>query len=614
MRAMMYLLPLSLFCLGWFTRSAPDLSLLTDITVPRRSVSFGGFAHASPFAFWRWSSITPGLLSAKMQIRSSQSPSATATPVPGDTTIEDAPFAAGPETIKISADWQAFEDVAHGLTIRYPPGWLFFNGTQTAALQQDMEALGRAEIVNLLLELQSTVQPSSLIGVGFAFPQDPPDLLHANSVIVEIFPTRGLALYEFGQGAAAALDRQIGIDVDSFDLVTRLRPRREEAVSVRFRGAVPVPTTSQSILTGARIAGWQVVLLSPDAEYLLVLTFSVLGEMFEELEPLLTEMVRSVQWADDHRGPEPGVGPVTITSQTMYVHNEPAPFSPIIGKIAAGKQFSILERDFTGNWWRVSYDGQPGWVSDPLAAANIPDAPVSVPVAMIDRRVNVHSGPGASNPVIGLAVAGQQYLITGRNQAGDWLQIDKSGQPGWVFGELVTSVAEGGVQVAVVKFPIPSLLPVTKAMMTVNRRANLRAGPDNSYPVIGEVVPGRQYLITGKNMVGDWWRIDEDGRPGWIYDDLVDLVNAGSVQVVARFPLPPLLPATEAELTFSRRMNVYSGPGSRFPVIDTTVPGYRYPITGRNVVGNWWQIDNHGQPGWVFGQFVATVEQTGDVR
>ena len=105
-------------------------------------------------------------------------------------------------------------------------------------------------------------------------------------------------------------------------------------------------------------------------------------------------------------------------------------------------------------------------------------------------------------------------------------------------------------------------------------------------------------------MAGDWWRIDEDGRTGWVYDDLVQLVNEGSVQVVARFPLPPLLPATEAVLTFSRRMNVYSGPGGRFPVIDTTVPGYQYPITGRNVVGNWWQIDNHGQPGWVFGQFV----------
>ena len=611
MRGILYLVPLCFLCLGWSARAAPDSPLLADSTAVRRGAFPASYRGPG----------TSDLLDATFddtvyasRFRSSQSPSPSSTPTPDDSVSEVAPPATSPKTVNTSTNWQAFDNSAYGLTIYCPPEWRFFDSTQTEALQQEMEALGRVEILKLLMDLQSTVQPSLFLGAGFAFPQDPPDLLHANSVIVEIFPARGLALYEFGQGAAAALDRQIGVDVDSFDLVTRLRPHREEAVSVRFRGAVPVPTTSQSVLTGTRTAGWQVVLLSPDAEYLLVLTFSILGEKFEELEPLLAEMVRRVQWADDHRGSVSEVGPVTIANRTLYVHNEPAPFSPIIGKVAAGKQFSILERDFTGRWWRISYDGQPGWVSDPLAVASIPDAPVSVPVAMIERRVNVHSGPGASNPVIGLAVAGQQYLITGRNQAGDWLQIDKNGQPGWVFGELVTSVAEGGLQVAVVRFLEPSLLPVTEAAMTVNRRANLRAGPDNSYPVIGEVEPGRQYPITGRNMAGDWWRIDENGRPGWIYDDLVELVNEGSVQIVARFPLPPLLPATEAVLTFSRRMNVYSGPGGRFPVIDTTVPGYQYPITGRNVVGNWWQIDNHGQPGWVFGQFVVTVEQAREAQ
>ncbi len=611
MRGILYLVPLCLFCLGWSPRAAPQSPLLADSTAVRRGAHPASYRGPGTSGFL---DATFNDIAHASRFRSYQSPSPTSTPTPDDSVSEAVPSAASPKTVKTSTDWQAFDNSAYGLTIHYPPEWHFFDSTQTEALQQEMEALGRVEILKLLMDLQSTVQPSLFLGAGFAFPQDPPDLLHANSVIVEIFPARGLALYEFGQGAAAALDRQIGVDVDSFDLVTRLRPRREEAVSVRFRGAVPVPTTSQSVLTGTRTAGWQVVLLSPDAEYLLVLTFSILGEKFEELEPLLAEMVQRVQWAGDQSGTEPGVGPVTISRQTMYVHNEPAPFSPIIGKIGAGKQFSILERDFTGNWWRISYGGQPGWVSVPLAAANIPDAPVSVPVAMIDRRVNVRSGPGATNPVIGVAVAGQQYLITGRNQAGDWWQIDKNGQTGWVFAELVTAVAEGGVQVAVVRFPAPSLLPVTEAAMTVNRRANLRAGPDNSYPIVGEVEPGRQYLITGRNMAGDWWRIDEDGRPGWVYDDLVELVNEGSVQIVARFPLPPLLPATQAVLTFSRRMNVYGGPGGRFPVIDTTEPGYQYPITGRNVVGNWWQIDYHGQPGWVFGQFVDTVEQPGDAR
>ena len=410
MRGVSYLVPLCLLCLGWFGRTAPEPSLLFDSNAARRGVPVA--SHRGPGTFGELAAASSDF-ALSLHFPSSQSPSPRPTPAPDEQDTETAPQA-DPEPVNVSTDWHAFEDVAHGLTIYCPPEWLFFDGAQTEALRQEMAALGRAEIVKLLIELQSTVQSSSFIGAGFAFPSDSPDLLHANSVIVEIFPARGLSLYEFGQGAAAALDRRIGIDVDSFDLVTRLRPHREEAVSVRFRGAVPVPTTSQSIVTGTRTAGWQVVLLSPDAEHLLVLTFSIIGEMFEELEPLLAEIVRRVQWADDDRGEEPGIGPVTISNRTMYVYNEPAPFSPIVGKIEAGRQFSILERDFTGNWWRISYGGQPGWVSDPLAAANIPDAPVSVPVAMIDRRVNVRSGPGASNPVIG--VVGSRPAVSDHGQ------------------------------------------------------------------------------------------------------------------------------------------------------------------------------------------------------
>ena len=580
MRGIFYLLPLCVFCLGW---------------------SGGRASH--------FSHVHAPLSSRGTFNQPSQIPSATATPAPDETDPEGAPLSEL-TAARVSTDWQGFDDAAHGLTIFYPPRWFFFDAAQELTLPEEMTAPARAAVSSLLMQLQSIGPMDSFIGCGFASPQDDSDLLHVNNVVVEIFPSKGLTLYQFGQGTAAQLDRRVGIDVDSFRLVTRLRPHREEAVSIRFRGGVPAQAAPRSVLTGSRTAGWQVILLSPDAEFVLVLTFTVLGEQFEELEPLLTEMVRRVQWANDDGGPEPTAGPVTITNRTMQVHAQPAPFSPVIGKVVAGRQFSIIERDSTGNWWRISYGGQPGWISDHLVAADVPEAPVPVPVAMIERRVNVRSGPGASNPVIGVAIPGQQYLITGKSALGDWWQIDDYGRPGWIFSELVTAVDAGGVQVAVVKFPRPPLLQVTEAVMTIIWRMNVRGGPDIGYPIIGTAVPGQQYPITGKNSAGDWWRIDDDGRPGWVFGELVTLVKAGSVQVVARFPLPPLLPATEAALTFSRRMNVYSGPGARFSVIDTTVPGYRYPIIGRNAVGSWWQIDNHGQPGWVFGQFVTTVGET----
>ena len=553
-----------------------------------------------------WSAGTASRLSQNLP---SNFPSATAIAAPD--AIPARPHSAAG---KPSSGWQPFDDTTHGLTIFYPPGWLFFDAAQDLTLPEEIDGAARGKMMAQLMRLQAAAQSDSVVGFGFALPQEPPDLLHINNVSVDIFPSKGLTLYQFGQIAATQLRRRVGIEVDSFDLVTRLRPRREEAISIRFRGGVPAPASSRAVLTGARTAGWQVVLLSTDSEFALVLTFTVLGEQFDELEPLLTEMVRRVQWANGGPRPEPALGPVTISNRTMQVHAEPAAFSPVIGKVVAGEQFSVSKQDSTGNWWRISYDGQPGWVSDHLVAANVPNAPVAVPVAMIERRVNVRSGPGASNPVIGVAIPGQQYLITGKSAGGDWWQIDDGDRPGWVFGDLVTAVDAGGVKVAVVKFPAPPLLPVTAAVMMVNHVMNVRGGPDTSYPVIGAAIPGRQYPITGRNAAGDWWRIEDNGQPGWVFGGLATLANAGSVQVVARFPLPPLLPATEAVVTFSHHMNVYAGPGGRFPVIDTTVPGYQYSIIGRNVVGSWWQIDNQGQPGWVFGQFVTTVREPEEGR
>ena len=529
-------------------------------------------------------------------------------------------------TPAVASDWDAFHDGAHGLTIFYPPGWLFFDPTheELSILLERLAAPVDADIMSLLMQLQSDMKCDAFIGFGFQFAsQGSFAPTHVNNVIVEAFPARGLTLYQFAQGSAAHLDRRGDINVDSFDLVTRLRPQREEAVSIRFRGAVTTPATgaAQPLLTGSRTAGWQVVLLSPDAELVLVLTFTILGDQFDELEPLLTEFVRRVQWVD-RSAPAPTTGPVTIAAQTMRVHSAPGAFNPVIGKVVAGKQFSIIDRDSTGTWWRISYNGQPGWVSDRYGAAanagrvwmaanmqNAPAPPAAVPVVMIRRRVQVRSGPGASNPVIGAAGPGQQYLVTGKNAAGDWWQIDDNGLPGWVSGESVTPVNAGSVPVAVVKFPLPPLLPVMEAMVTINWHTNVRSGPDTSYPIVDTAAPGQQYPVTGKNAAGDWWRIDNGGQPGWVFGELVTPVNAASVQEVVRFPLPPPLSATEAMVTINSRMNIRSGPDTNYPVIGTTVPGQRYHITGRNAAGDWWRIDNGGQPGWVFGQLVRIVRK-----
>ncbi|MBN1200964.1 MAG: tetratricopeptide repeat protein, partial [Anaerolineae bacterium] len=55
-------------------------------------------------------------------------------------------------------------------------------------------------------------------------------------------------------------------------------------------------------------------------------------------------------------------------------------------------------------------------------------------------RVNVRSGPGTNRTVLGTAKRGVDYLVTGRNRAGDWIQIIYEGREGWIYYSLTTRV------------------------------------------------------------------------------------------------------------------------------------------------------------------------------
>ncbi len=80
-----------------------------------------------------------------------------------------------------------------------------------------------------------------------------------------------------------------------------------------------------------------------------------------------------------------------------------------------------------------------------------PPPPTPTPAAevIINTNMNVRGGPGTNYNIIGAASAGERYVVTGRNDASNWWQIDFQGQNGWVFNDLVTAQNTGAVAVAV---------------------------------------------------------------------------------------------------------------------------------------------------------------------
>lgn len=80
----------------------------------------------------------------------------------------------------------------------------------------------------------------------------------------------------------------------------------------------------------------------------------------------------------------------------------------------------------------------------------------------------------------------------------------------------------------------PTATPISKPMVTVNNDINVRGGPGTNYPIIGTASIGQQFLITGKNGAGDWWKINYNGQAGWVFGQLVAATNAEPVRVSAQ--------------------------------------------------------------------------------
>ncbi len=72
---------------------------------------------------------------------------------------------------------------------------------------------------------------------------------------------------------------------------------------------------------------------------------------------------------------------------------------------------------------------------------------------------------------------------------------------------------------------------------------NVRGGPGTYYPIVGSAWPGEEFLIIGKNFAGDWWQINYEGSPSWIYAPLVDAI--GTEKALIGVVIPPKLTSAQ---------------------------------------------------------------------
>jgi uncharacterized protein YraI len=229
------------------------------------------------------------------------------------------------------------------------------------------------------------------------------------------------------------------------------------------------------------------------------------------------------------------VGYVSVSN--LNVRSGPGTNYPSFAVVHYGQVLYLLGRNESTSWLQVRLgNGQQGWVmrqyvsASPEDIAHLPmrdnPPPPQVPVEAIGYvttyRLNVRSGPGLNQPVMGYVWRGERVALLGRNSASNWLQIRLPGySKGWVSAQYIqSSVPLYTLPITEVGIPEPQIY--TGIVTSYN--LNVRTGPGFNYPIVGRLNEGQQVSIYGRDVSGAWFKIGlPNGAQGWAASQYIQI-------------------------------------------------------------------------------------------
>lgn len=225
------------------------------------------------------------------------------------------------------------------------------------------------------------------------------------------------------------------------------------------------------------------------------------------------------------------------------------------------------------------------------------------PLAIVQAyRLNVRDEPSAITGTVLTQIAqNETYRVLGRTADSSWWQVFANGLTGWVSGSWIDVINAGDVPVTDEETP-----EITGYSLSATANLNIRSGPGVGYEIVGWLPYLQTAEIIGRYADNSWWQIRYGDVTGWVsgfYTQLpvgVDIseipVTEGTVQTGA--------------LTATANLNVRSGPGIVYDIVEWLPYQERAEVIGRTADNSWWQIRYQGVTGWVSGFYTTLAAGT----
>ena len=206
--------------------------------------------------------------------------------------------------------------------------------------------------------------------------------------------------------------------------------------------------------------------------------------------------------------------------------------------------------------------------------------------------LNVRSGPGTSNSVIGSLKRGNSVAVKAKSNG--WYKVSYGSGTGWVCGDYLSvgqsSPAKAPAQ-SKPSSPSSSGGSAGRISGTGGAGVNVRSGAGTRYGRIGGLAEGASVTIVGQS--GGWYQIKYGSGTGWVCGDYVKKTSGGSSGGTS---------TGKVSGTGGSGLNVRSGAGTGYGRIGGLGEGASVTIVGQS--NGWYQIKYGSGTGWVSSQFV----------
>lgn len=227
-----------------------------------------------------------------------------------------------------------------------------------------------------------------------------------------------------------------------------------------------------------------------------------------------------------------------------------------------GKPWYLIKLPNNVEGWAAS------WVVEVKTYSEVKE-PVSGKKVIIEPVVNVRKGPSTTTDIVKTITVSAEYPVVSQGS-------DINGKT-WYEIQLDPTL-KGWVASWVVK------VKSTTSENEVKESANLRNGPGTNFEKIAEVTAGKTFQLLGSAFNANkdtWYAIQIEGKNGWIFGQLVTIVNPKEIDVSKIGTKITLNAANTA---------AYSGPTNQFARKDIPKKDTEFTIIGVAV--------NHSAEAW----------------